>query len=176
MHQILALLEIGGRLDKGRVDDVIRRVEKQPSLFPHLIDALQEENRDLRARAAYAIEHLTRQNPEWLDAYKEPVLYEATVLPEPETRWKLALILPRLTLTADDRHAAVQILLGYLNEKSSIARTCAMQGLAELALQDRTLLPRVAPLLAELTQTGTPAMRARGRMLLKRLNYSTSRS
>jgi hypothetical protein len=44
-----------------------------------------------------------------------------------------------------------------------------MQGLAELTFQDPSLLPLALDLLRLLTRSGTPAMRARGRMLLKRL-------
>jgi len=44
-----------------------------------------------------------------------------------------------------------------------------MQALADLAMRDELLLARVVPLIDRLTQTGTPAMRARGRKLLKQL-------
>ena len=44
-----------------------------------------------------------------------------------------------------------------------------MQALADLAEHDQQLRRRVLPLLAELTHTGTPAMRSRGRKLLARL-------
>jgi hypothetical protein len=41
-----------------------------------------------------------------------------------------------------------------------------MQGLADLAAKDAALKAKVLPLLRELTDIGTPAMRARGRKLL----------
>jgi hypothetical protein len=44
-----------------------------------------------------------------------------------------------------------------------------MPALADLAEGDEQLRRRVLPLLAELTGTGTPAMRSRGRKLLARL-------
>jgi len=64
------------------------------------------------------------------------------------------------------RVVAVDILFDYLRDKSSIVKTCAMQGLAGLAAQDAALKAKVLPLLKELTDVGTPAMRARGRKLL----------
>jgi hypothetical protein len=42
-----------------------------------------------------------------------------------------------------------------------------MQGLAELTLQDKSMKDGVLELLRALTRSGTPAMRARGRHLLK---------
>jgi hypothetical protein len=42
-----------------------------------------------------------------------------------------------------------------------------MQALADLAQRDSGLRKRVAPILEFLTANGTPAMRARGRKLLK---------
>jgi len=44
-----------------------------------------------------------------------------------------------------------------------------MQALADLAERDQQIRRWVLPLLAELTRTGTPAMRSRGRKLLARL-------
>jgi len=44
-----------------------------------------------------------------------------------------------------------------------------MQGLADLTSQDASLRPMVLELLRSLARTGTPAMRARGRILLHRL-------
>jgi hypothetical protein len=56
-----------------------------------------------------------------------------------------------------------------LDDKGSIVRTPAMQGLADLAARDLRLRKQILPILRELTLTGTPAMRARGRHLLKKL-------
>jgi hypothetical protein len=45
-------------------------------------------------------------------------------------------------------------------------KTFAMQGLADLAAKDAALKAKVLPLLKDLMEIGTPAMRARGRKLL----------
>jgi hypothetical protein len=57
----------------------------------------------------------------------------------------------------------------YLDDRSSIVKTFVMQGLADLATRDEKLLPETMDLFSNLTRTGTPAMRARGRKLLARL-------
>jgi hypothetical protein len=75
----------------------------------------------------------------------------------------------RLALTAAERRRAVAALRTYLEDRSSIVKTFAMQGLADLAVQDGTLREETVELLRVLTRTGTAAMRARGRKLLQRL-------
>jgi hypothetical protein len=57
----------------------------------------------------------------------------------------------------------------YLQDRSSIVRTSALQGLADLAQDDTSLRPKVIELLRESTRDGTAAMKARSRKLLLRL-------
>jgi hypothetical protein len=59
--------------------------------------------------------------------------------------------------------------LAILDDDSRIVRTFAMQVLADLAEHDEQMRSWLLPLLAELTRTGTPAKRSRGRKLLARL-------
>ena len=86
-----------------------------------------------------------------------------------EVRWHLAQMIPRLDLTAAERHSALEILINYLDDESKIVKTFSMQAMADLALQDPGLRPRVIPTLEQLTKTGSPAMRGRGRKLLIQL-------
>ena len=58
---------------------------------------------------------------------------------------------------------------GLVGNDSRIAPTFAMQALADLAEGDEQLRRQLLPPLVALTGTGTPAMRARGRKLLARL-------
>jgi hypothetical protein len=67
-----------------------------------------------------------------------------------KVRWHVAQMLPRLQLSSDE---------------SRIVKTFSMQALAELAEGDRAVA-----LGEDLSKTGGPAMRTRGRKLLDRLN------
>ena len=58
----------------------------------------------------------------------------------------------------------------------SIVKTCAMQALADLAGPGARSRSEIAALIEELVRKGTPAMKARGRKLLKQLQKSPSRS
>jgi hypothetical protein len=86
-----------------------------------------------------------------------------------ELRWHLAAMIPRLPLTARERRLAVSSLNVYLEDRSSIVKTSALQGLADLAETDPDLRPQVIELLRASTRSGTAAMKARSRKLLLHL-------
>ena len=50
-----------------------------------------------------------------------------------EVRWHPALLIPRLTLSDKERKIAIAALSAYLEDRSSIVKTFALQGLADLA-------------------------------------------
>jgi len=79
-------------------------------------------------------------------------------------------MIPRLELSEEERAVVVEILLDYLHDKSKIVKTFSMQALADLAEQDASLRCQVIQLLEELTRTGSPAMKSRGRKLLDKLS------
>ncbi|HEX7287148.1 MAG TPA: hypothetical protein VF532_13260 [Candidatus Angelobacter sp.] len=108
------------------------------------------------------------KKPELLRPFKAELLGLLAEAKQQELRWHLAQIAPRLPLTAAERAQAARILQTYLDDRSSIVKTFAMQALADLATQDPKLLPAAMELLGRLTRTGTPAMKARGRKLLAR--------
>jgi hypothetical protein len=75
-----------------------------------------------------------------------------------------------------ERIKVFRVLLTYLNDCSSIVRTFAMQALVDMATNSQVLQPIVHRHIKELTLTGTPAMKARGRKLLTELSVPTRRA
>ncbi|HXR37847.1 MAG TPA: hypothetical protein VN776_02075, partial [Terracidiphilus sp.] len=75
----------------------------------------------------------------------------------------------RLPLTPPEARRAAATLQSWLGDSSSIVKTAALQGLADLSRRDPALLPAVLDLLRIHGRSGTAAMRARSRLLLKRL-------
>ena len=168
-QSLLKTLSGGDLRSIGRSNEVVARVIARPSLFRQLIQGLTSRDRIVRMRAADAIDKISLSRPELLAPHKRKLLELAARAEEKEFRWHMALLLPRLSLRPSERMAVVDILHEYLRDRSSIVRTFAMQSLADLAREDRNLMSRVLPLIEELTENGTPAMRARGRKLLKQL-------
>ena len=160
----------GDRRSIGESDEIAREISSDPKMFAQVFEAIFSSDPAVRMRAADAVEKATRQRPDFLQPYKRKVLQKAAVIDQQEVQWHVALMLPRLQLTAREKDLAVSILLDYLESKSSILRTFAMQGLADLAEQDAQLRGRVIPILEALTANGSPAMRSRGRRLLARLH------
>lgn len=168
-QDILSRLEGGDRRSIGRSDEVAAIVSKNPRLFPKLMAGLWAEDAPVRMRAADAAEKVTRENRKLLQPFKKELLGLMADAEEQELRWHLAAMVPRLSLSAKERQFATSLLIGYLEDRSSIVRTFALQGLAELAESDPKIRPSVIEILREAVRGGTPAMRARSRKLLVQL-------
>jgi hypothetical protein len=96
-----------------------------------------------------------------------PIIWERA--DQQELRWHLAAMVPRLVLTAKERQITASSLPTYLADRSSIVRTSALQGLADLAENDADMRDAVMELLREATRSATAAMKARSKKLLLRL-------
>jgi HEAT repeat protein len=166
---ILLLLGGGDRRTTGRSDQVAAIVTRNLRLFPKLISGLWSPDPLVRMRAADAAEKVTRKNPALLTPYRKELLGLMTEATQQELRWHLAVMIPRLPLSAMERQLAISALNGYLEDCSSIVKTFALQGLADLAHADSAIRPGVIDILHEATRNGTPAMKARSRKLLLRL-------
>jgi hypothetical protein len=173
MHPLLKKLSGGDRRSIGRSNEVVAHVLAHPAHFRHVFDGLTAEDAVIRMRAADAIEKITARRPELLPPYKRKLLAIAGSSDQQEIRWHAALIIPRLELTARERAAALDILFDYLRDKSSIVKTWAMQAIWDLSAADAKLKSQIIPLIEELTQVGTAAMRARGRNLLRQLKRTS---
>jgi HEAT repeat protein len=165
-ENILSLLEGADRRTIGRADEVAAKVRKNPKLFQQLIGGLWSPDAVVRMRAVDAAEKVTRKNSELLKPYKEGLLGLMSETQEQELRWHLAVMVPRLELSAKEKQRAISFLNAYLEDRSSIVKTFALQGLADLAGEDSSLVPGVTEILREATRRGTPAMKARSRKLL----------
>jgi hypothetical protein len=163
---ILLLLRGGDRRSIGRSDQVAAIESKDPELFPKLVAGLWSEDPIVRMRAADASEKVTRTNREILQPYKKELLGLMAEAEEQELRWHLAVMVPRLQLSPKERKLAASLLNGYLGDRSSIVKTFALRGLADLARDDASIRPGVIEVLRESTRYGTPAMKARSRKLL----------
>ena len=166
---LLALLAGTDRRSTGRADEVVAIVLKHPELFAELIAGLWDVDPVVRMRAADAAEKFSRKQPELLHLFKAELLGLLAEASEQELRWHLAQMAPRLPLTRKERLRAASVLKEYVEDRSSIVKTFAMQALADLANADPALLPEILELLEKSMLSGTPAMRARGRKLLAQL-------
>ncbi len=162
------------RISVGRADEVAALVLAQSKAFPRLMECLWDEDPGVANRAAHALERVTRSGLSGpmaqLNAWKTSLLGLLLQAGENKLRWHLALILPRLSLTLPECRRAAEALEAWLEDgSSSIVKTMSLQGLADLTGHDPSLLPEVLDLLRIYGRSGTAAMRARSRLLLKQL-------
>ena len=165
---IASLLDGSDRRSIGRSNEVSRLVLKAPRRFRELIQCLWHENPVVRMRASDGAEKVSAKKPRLLDRHKPELLGLLAEADQIELRWHLAAMIPRLRLTPTERQRAATALQLYLDDRSSIVKTFALQGLADLAQNDPALRTNVKHLLEDALQSGTPAMRARARHLLKK--------
>ena len=144
-------------------------VSKNPGLFPDLIAGLRSEDPLVRMRAADAAEKVSRTTPGLLQPHKHELLALMAETQEQELQWHLAAMVPRLSLSAHERKSAASLLNSYLEAESSIVKTSALQGLADLAHDDRAIRDTAIKVLRKAMGSGTPAMKARSRKLLHHL-------
>ncbi len=166
-HAIAAILGGGDRRSIGRSDGVKKLVVHQPERFTELIECLWDKDPIVRMRAADAAEKVTATRPELLNPHKLELLGLLAEAEQIELRWHLAIMVPRLELSRPETEGAAAALRRYLEDRSSIVKTFALQGLHNLVRQNSNLREAARRALEESLRTGTAAMKARARKLSK---------
>ncbi len=169
MKPLLKRLSGGDRRSIGKSLEVAADVLANPRLFPELFKGMFSRDPVIRMRAADAVEKVTVHNPILLKPLKKKLLTQVALIDQKEVRWHAAQLFARVEWTRPERTRIVTVLREYLKDKSSIVRTCAMQALGDIALRDSKLRTPIVKQLKELTETGTPAMKARGKKILTSL-------
>jgi hypothetical protein len=169
--QTLAQMLAGGdRRSIGQANEVAALVLRDAKRFGELVKCMWDEDAVVRMRAADAAEKVSGAKPELLKPYKRELLGLLAEAEQIELRWHLAAMVPRLALTGAERVHAVASLEHYLEDRSSIVKTFALQGLTDLARREPGLRERLKHILEESLASGTAAMKARARKLVKELS------
>ena len=132
-----------------------------------LIRALSSPEKPEAERAARTLKKIAEADRAALYPYRKQILKAAFAARDVRVQWNLSLVLGRLALKGQDKAIAVDLMYERLTDKSGLNRTCAMQALMDLSESDATLRSRVLPILREALEHGTPAMKARAKLLLK---------
>lgn len=157
----------------GRVCQVVEWIADAPRRVPALIELMWDDNTGIASRAADVLERITRDPSPPLrraiEGYKEEIFGLLCDARFPKLRWNLALTIPRLRMTVAECRRVTAVLQTWLGDPSSIIKTTALHAMADLTRQNPDSLPEVTDLLRMAGRSGTPAMRARSRILLKAL-------
>jgi HEAT repeat protein len=170
-NNILGLLKGGDRRSIGSADEVAVAVSKNLAMFPELFKGLWSEDPLVRMRAADATEKITRSHPDLLQRHKRELLGLMVETKQQELRWHLAAMVPKLELNVKECELVRCLLNNYLQDRSSIVKTSALQALADLAAEHSSIRLEVLEILRQSARNGTPAMKARSRKLLLKLEH-----
>jgi hypothetical protein len=181
MNSIRTLLTPGRTpLSLGRVEEVISIIRTNSRRIAQLIECLYADDPGTANRAADAVEKLTRVDSPLdvriLEKWKAELIELMAEARFNKLKWNLALILPRIKLSRAECRTITQILeTQYLEDASSIVKTFALHSLADLTWQNPEMRDEVVEILRIHGRSGTAAMRARSRILLKELERPAAR-
>lgn len=170
------MLKSGDRRSIGNSNRVSKLALDDPDIFESLVRGMSHQDPLIAMRCADAAEKASLSRPSLLNPYKAEVLSLLSSATQPEVRWHIAQMLPRLPLSFAQVRKSFLKLLTYTNDGSSIVKTFAMQALHDLALKNPELTKEALLHIRELVATGTPAMKARGKKLIRSLNMSPHKS
>ena len=173
---IRQMLAPGARFDVGRASEIVELIEDRPGKLAQVVECLWDDDPGVASRAADVLERVTRDRPQHVQRWKEELLGLMAETNEKKVRWNLALVVPRLKLTVVECRRAAESMQSNLDDPSSIVKTAALHGMTDLTRQDPESLPDVLNLLRVAGRSGTPAMRARSRILLKALECKGKKS
>lgn len=159
---------LGGDLrSTGAADAIAREAAHDPTIVPELVAGLYSGVPVVRMRCADALEKASRANAACLAPYAQPLLALLEPAQPKELLWHLLQMCPRVHWDTTQLTHIFAAVAACLAHSSSIVKTSAMQALCDLIPQAPERTDEVLQRIAELTRTGTPAMRARGAKLLR---------
>lgn len=159
----------GDRRSLGRAKELHQLMQERMDLFPQLLRCMWDSDPLIAMRAADAVEKITLSSPKLLQPFKNELLGLAAEAEQPELRWHLALMVPRLKLTPAEQRRAIAIFMDYLSDKGSIVKTLALQALFDISRKSPDEPISIEEIMNDAARTGTAAMRARARILLQQM-------
>ncbi|MBI2517937.1 MAG: hypothetical protein HYV95_13620 [Opitutae bacterium] len=173
MPTLLDKLAEGDLRTLGRSAEVAADVLARPELIDELFDGIAVDDAAVRARAIDALERVAARQPELLQPYKRELLTRVALIEHWTVREHVCQLLPRLgKLTARERRAALRLVRGYLQDKSSIVKACALECLVRLSAAPGFAAQRAqAAILVDhcAARGNTAALRARARRMQRHL-------
>jgi len=171
MMKMLDKLRGGDLRSIGRSNEIVAEIEENPMLIEEIFPGLHDRDPVLKARAADVLEKATREKPELLLDHKGELISILKKEKQQEVCWHIAQMIPRLKYTPQEEAVVIHALNHYLSHKSKIVIVSALEALTDLAQRNKSLLKEVTKTIRFHAETGSPAVQARGRKLLKRLGF-----
>lgn len=172
IHPLLESLSYGDKRSIMGVKKAMMSLENNPSLFSILVKGMSHNNELIAMRSSDAVEKLSVIHPDWLIDFKKSFIKLLSQTNQQEVLWHLAQLVPRLILNKEEKHHLIQSFENLCEQKSRIVVSFSLQAMVDLAEKDSQLIRKIYPIIKNLRQTGTSAVRSRGRKLLKQLDLT----
>jgi len=153
----------------GRANEIVADIKKDSTLIEKVFPGLYDSDPVVKARCADVIEKTTIDRPELLSSHKQDIISILQNETQQEVCWHIAQIIPRLKYTPVQEKEIIAGLNRYLSHRSKIVRVCALEALTDLAKKNTMIVKEVIKTILFHVKTGSPAVQARGKKLLKRL-------
>ncbi len=99
MDNLLYKLKGGTLISDGNADEVADEVLTNPRFFNNLMEGLNVQDNVIRARAAHALEKVSRIHADWFRTHLTLLTTLAEDDPVPMVRWHLVMLLTRIMTT-----------------------------------------------------------------------------
>lgn len=181
MHPILKNLRNGSASVEDRIAKVVAHVLENPELFENLFSDILHPNPTVRVLTAQVIDRVSEEYPELLQTHKNTLIYKVAKVEQPEIRYHVARMLPRLRITSREHSSVVSILASYLEDGSTQVRDTALRALETLVEatsfagnDNEDFRSGMIVLLKKISKTGSPAIQNDSRKLLKKITDVTA--
>ena len=172
MSDLLNQLKGGTLISDGNADQVAEEVLADPALFNQLMEGLKIQEKVVRARAAHALEKVSRIHPDWFI----PHFPYLTVLiqddPLPMVRWHLVMLMTNLASISVNIDLIIEILSDRLNDESAFVKSWAISGLCILGRRNPEKTAEIIQSLRPLRNVQGTAVRSRASKAVELLENS----
>ena len=153
----------------GKADLIVNEIQSQND-FDILFNCLHSDDRLIVMRAADAVEKITVKHVGYLLGHKEEILAFCKCADNIEFKWHLALLLPRLSFTANEYNFVWETLSSWLldQKESKIVRANSIQALFELSKQDLKAKEKLDNILKKVEKEKVPSLLARIRKMRRK--------
>ncbi|WP_419913324.1 hypothetical protein [Hoeflea sp.] len=157
----------GDRREVGAAGSVADQVIQDDTLLPQLIALLEDDNTAVVAHAAHALMQVAMTAPARFDPHVDRLLDHLEALPQWEIGEQLPKILVRTALSDAQARRLADILEANTHNRSNIVAACSLQGLVDLAGDQRIETERAVRMIDAALSSDRKALAARARRLQK---------
>ena len=168
--EIINQLKDGDMRTKGKSEEVVVDVLKNPKLIDELFSGLLTHDAGLRMRCSDVLAKIAHHNPTLIQPHKQYLIDTISTIDQQEVQWHVAEIFSTIELDSKDQEKVVAILLHFLETtKSNIVKVFSLQALTDIAKHNNSLKTNTIELIRNEMAKGAPSIVSRGKRLLKQL-------